>query len=77
MAFQKKKGLSINAMTSSETIYQELCNLRAGIESTILELKRAYGVKRVLWRGLEGFNVCVWSAIFICNVAKIVCLNLR
>jgi IS5 family transposase len=70
VAFQKKKGLSIEAMTSTPAIYQRLCNFRAGIESNISELKRVYGLKRSLWRGLKGFMAEVWSAIFSYNLAK-------
>ncbi len=77
VAFQKKKGLSIEAMASSEDRYKELCNFRAGIESNISELKRAYGLGRALWKGLEGFKACVWSAIGCYNLVKIARLKLR
>jgi IS5 family transposase len=60
VAFQKKKGLTIEAMTSWRTVYKQLCDFRAGIESNISELKRAYGLTRSLWRGLHGFMVDVW-----------------
>jgi len=35
VTFQKKKGLSIDAMTSSEKVYKQLCDFRAGIEGNI------------------------------------------
>ena len=70
VAFQKKKGLTIEAMTSTPAIYQRLCDFRAGIESNISELKRVYGLKRSLWRGLKGFMAEVWSAIFSYNLVK-------
>ena len=73
--FQKKKGLTIEAMASSKAIYKRLCDFRAGIESNISELKRAYGLKRVLWRGLEGFKACVWSAICSYNLVRMARLN--
>lgn len=70
VAFQKKKGLMVEAMTSTPAQYQRLCDFRAGIESNISELKRAYGLKRSLWRGLKGFMAEVWSAIFSYNLVK-------
>ena len=70
VAFQKKKGLTIEAMTSTPAIYQHLCDFRAGIESNISELKRVYGLRRSLWRGLKGFMAEVWSAIFSYNLVK-------
>lgn len=75
VAFQKKKGLLVEAMTSTHRVYEELCHFRAGIESNISELKRAYGLGRCLWRGLEGFKSCVWSAICGYNLVKIARLN--
>ncbi|MBR9910640.1 MAG: ISNCY family transposase [Gammaproteobacteria bacterium] len=77
VAFQKKKGLTIEAMASDEDRYRELCNFRAGIESNISELKRAYGLTRALWKGLEGFKACVWSAIGCYNLVKLVRLKLQ
>lgn len=77
VAFQKKKGLSVEEMASSEARYNELCNFRAGIESNISELKRAYGLGRALWKGLEGFKSCVWSAIGCYNLVKIARLKLQ
>lgn len=62
-------------MTSSQKIYNKLCDFRAGIESNISELKRAYGLKRALWRGLEGFKACVWSAICSYNLVRMARLN--
>lgn len=70
VAFQKKKGLTIAAMTSTPGLYHSLCDFRAGVESNISELKRAYGLKRSLWRGLKGFMAEVWSAIFSYNLVK-------
>ena len=75
VAFQKKAGLTVEAMTSSPKIYQQLCDFRAGIESNISELKRAYGLKRSLWRGLKGFMADIWSAIVSYNLVRIVRLN--
>jgi len=75
VAFQKKKGLTVEAMTSSQKIYKQLCDFRAGIESNISELKRAYGLKRSLWRGFQGFMADVWSSIVSYNLVRIARLN--
>jgi|CXWK01.1.fsa_nt_gi IS5 family transposase len=75
VAFQKKKGLTIDAMTSSQKIYKQLCDFRAGIEGNISELKRAYGLRRSLWRGLQGFMADVWSSIVSYNLVRIARLN--
>ena len=75
VTFQKKKGLTIDAMTSSQKLYKQLCNFRAGIESNISELKRAYGLKRSLWRGLQGFMADVWSSIVSYNLVRVARLN--
>ena len=75
VAFQKKKGLTIDAMTSSRKVYKQLCDFRAGIESNISELKRAYGLTRSLWRRLQGFSADVWSSIVSYNLVRIARLN--
>ena len=75
VVFQKKKGLTIEAMSSSKRVYKKLCDFRAGVESNVSELKRAYGLKRALWRGLEGFKACVWSAICSYNLVRMARLN--
>ena len=75
VAFQKKKGLTVKAMTSSQKIYKQLCDFRAGIESNISELKRAYGLRRSLWRGIQGFMADVWSSIVGYNLVRIARLS--
>jgi transposase, IS5 family len=75
VAFQKKKGLTIDAMTSSQKVYKQLCDFRAGIEGNISELKRAYGLRRSLWRGLQGFMADVWSSVVSYNLVRIARLN--
>lgn len=70
VAFQKRKNLPIAAMTSSEALYKKLCDFRSGIESNISELKRAYGLKRVSWRGRDKFSACVWLAICSYNLVR-------
>jgi IS5 family transposase len=69
MAFHKKAGLRIEDMVRSHWVYRKLRNFRAGIEAGISCLKRAYGLARCTWRGLEHFKAYVWSAVVAYNLA--------
>ena len=44
-------------------------NFRAGIEAGISCLKRAYGLARCTWRGLDHFKAYVWSSVVAYNLA--------
>ena len=68
MAFHKKAGLSIKDMVRSQWIYRKLRNFRAGIEAGISCLKRAYGLARCTWRGLDHFKAYVWSSVVAYNL---------
>jgi hypothetical protein len=59
VAFHKKAGLRIKDMVRSNWVYRKLRNFRAGIESDISCLKRAYGLARYIWRGLDHFRAYV------------------
>ena len=69
MAFHKKRGLEIEDMVKSRWVYRKLRNFRAGIEAGISCLKRAYGLDRCTWRGLEHFKTYVWSSVVAYNLA--------
>ena len=69
MAFHKKAGLSIQDMVRSRWVYRKLRTFRAGIEADISCLKRAYGLARCTWRGLEHFKAYVWSSVVAYNLA--------
>ena len=69
MAFHKKAGLRIEDMVRSRWVYRKLRNFRAGIESDISCLKRAFGLARCTWRGLEHFRAYVWSSVVAYNLA--------
>ena len=69
MAFHKKAGLKIEDMVKSRWVYRKLRNFRAGIEANISCLKRAYGLARCTWRGLNHFNAYVWSSVVAYNLA--------
>ena len=69
MAFHKKAGLRIEDMVKSRWVYRKLRNFRAGIESNISCLKRAYVLARCTWRGLNHFRAYVWSSVVAYNLA--------
>ena len=69
VAFHKKAGLRIMDMVKSNWVYRKLRNFRAGIESDISCLKRAYGLARCVWRGLDHFTAYVWSSVVAYNLA--------
>lgn len=69
VAFHKKCGLRIEDMAKSKWVYRQLRNFRAGIEAGISCLKRAYGLTRCTWRGIEHFKSYVWSSIVANNLA--------
>ena len=68
-AFHKKRGLTIKDMVKSRWVYRKLRNFRAGIEANISCLKRAYGLGRCTWKGLEHFKAYVWSSVVAYNLA--------
>ena len=68
-AFHKKAGLRVLDMVKSNWVYRKLRNFRAGIEADISCLKRAYGLARCLWRGLDHFTAYVWSSTVAHNLA--------
>lgn len=69
VAFHKKCGLKIENMTRNRRVYRMLRNFRAGIEAGISCLKRAYGLARCTWRGIEHFKSYVWSCVVANNLA--------
>ena len=68
VAFHKKRGLAVEDMVKSRWVYRKLRNFRAGIEAGISCLKRAYGLARCTWRGLDHFRTYIWSAVAAHNL---------
>lgn len=68
IAFHKKRGLAVEDMVKSRWVYRKLRNFRAGIEARISCLKRAYGLARCTWRGLDHFKTYIWSAVVAHNL---------
>jgi IS5 family transposase len=75
VAFHKKRALTIDAMVKSRWVYRRLKNFRAGIEANISCLKRAFGLARCTWRGLDHFKAYVWSSVVAYNLALFARLN--
>ena len=75
--FARKRGLAILEMAKSNWVYKKLRNFRAGIESGISALKRAFGLDRCTWKGWEGFKQYVWSSIFAYNLQVIARIKLE
>ena len=74
--FAKKRGLSILDMAKSGWVYKKLRNFRAGIESGISALKRAFGLDRCTWSGWEGFKRYILSSIVSYNLLVIARIRL-
>ena len=68
LAFSKKRGLEVSAMTRSSWIFRRLRDFRAGIEGLISFLKRAFGLARCTWRGAESFTSYVLSSVIAANL---------
>ena len=68
--FSKRVGLGYHQMGVKKKTFGALKNFRAGIEGNISELKRAFGMSRVNWKGLDGFKAYVWSAVLSYNLAR-------
>jgi transposase, IS5 family len=56
-------------MVKSRWVDRKLRNFRAAIEAGISCLKRAYGLARCTWRGLDHFRAYVWFAVVAYNLA--------
>ena len=68
VAFHKRVGLTVEAMTGDLWLYNKLRNFRAGIEAIISYLKRCFGLSRCNWKGLQHFKAYVRSAVFTHNL---------
>lgn len=68
VAFHKRAGLTVQAMTGDQWLYNKLRNFRAGIEAMISYLKRCFGLSRCNWKGLDRFKAYVHSAVFTHNL---------
>jgi len=68
VVFSKKRGLRVEDMASSTSVYRQLRNFRADIEGVIAFLKRAFGLGRCIWKGAESFRSYVGASIVSANL---------
>jgi len=76
VCFAKRRGLAVSDMARSTWIYRKLKRFRAGIESTISALKRAFGMDRCPWSGWAGFQRYLWSLVVSHNLFTLARLRL-
>lgn len=68
VCFAKRRGLAVLAMVKSSWVYRKLRAFRAGIESVISFLKRAFGLDRCTWKGSTGFVSYVRMGVLTANL---------
>ena len=71
VCFSKGRGLAVSDMVRSSWVYKRLRRFRAGVDGVISFLKRAFGLDRCSWRGLEGFKRYTWASVVSCNLLVI------
>lgn len=68
LCFTKRRGLAVLDMVRSSWVYRKLRRFRAGIESVISLLKRAFGLDRCTWKGDTGFVAYVRLGVLTANL---------
>lgn len=68
VCFAKRRGLAVLDMVKSSWVYRKLKRFRAGIESVISLLKRAFGLDRCIWKGATGFVAYVRLGVLTANL---------
>jgi transposase, IS5 family len=68
VCFAKRRGLAVLDMVKSSWVYRKLRAFRAGIESVISLLKRAFGLDRCTWKGGTGFVAYVRMGVLTANL---------
>jgi IS5 family transposase len=71
VVFNKRVGLTNQAMGVKQKTFDQLRHFRAGIEGNISELKRAFGASKATWKGHDGFKAFVWSAVISYNLTRL------
>lgn len=67
-AFHKKRGIHVEEMTSSQTVYERLRRFRAAIEASIGWLKRTFGLRRCYLSGRASFDAHAKAAVVTANL---------
>ena len=68
VCFAKRRGLALLDMVKSSWVCRKLKRFRAGIESVISLLKRAFGLARCTWKGDTGFVAYVRLGVLTANL---------
>jgi IS5 family transposase len=68
VCFAKRRGLAVLDMVKSSWVYRKLKRFRAGIESVISLVKRAFGLDRCVWKGATGFVAYVRLGVLAANL---------
>jgi IS5 family transposase len=76
LLLRQEAGLAVADMVRSTWIYRKLKRFRAGIESSISALKRAFGMDRCTWSGWEGFQRYIWSIVVSHNLFTVARIRL-
>jgi IS5 family transposase len=71
VCFSKRCHLQIEEMVKSKWVFEKLRNFRAGIESLISCLKRAFSLDQVNWKGQDGYAAYVHSAVAAYNLHRL------
>jgi IS5 family transposase len=77
VCFSKGRGPEAEDMCRSECVYKRLRRFRAGIESAISLVKRAFGLSRCTWKGHRSFKSYVWSSIVSASLLTLGRHNLK
>jgi IS5 family transposase len=68
VCFARKRGIEVEEMCRSPWVYRRLRRFRAGVESGISWLKRCFGLRRCIWKGLQSFKSYIWASIVSANL---------
>jgi IS5 family transposase len=71
VVFHKRRGLSYRDMGVKKKTFKRLKDFRAGVEGNISELKRAFGLCKAIWKGVDGFKAFVWSSVISYNLIRL------
>ena len=77
VCFAKGRGLEPEDMCRSEWVFKRLRRFRAGIESAISWVKRAFGLSRCTWKGHRSFKSYVWASIVSANLLTLARCDLK
>lgn len=68
LTFSKNGKISLRSLASSSATHRVLVRFRAGVEGNISFLKRVFGFRRVMDKGLASFQAALQCAAVACNL---------